>query len=83
MNIRETNHEHSRQNRHASIEQIEKQLADLATLKQKAEAHGAKDFASRTALESLRQHERELQKELRAAKLQARPFFSADAPEPN
>ena len=59
-----------------SVEQIEKQLADLATLKQKAEAHGARDFASRTALKSLRLHERELQEELRAAKLQVRPYRS-------
>jgi hypothetical protein len=54
-----------------SVEQIEKQLADLATLKQKAESHGARDFASRTALKSLCGHERSLQEELRAAKLRS------------
>ncbi|MCP4251523.1 MAG: NACHT domain-containing protein [bacterium] len=50
------------------IEELETQLSDLAKLKQKAEFHGARDFANRTELDSLCKREQELREQLRIAK---------------
>ena len=52
-----------------STREIKRELADLATVKAKAEAHGTPDFASRIGLQSILGHEQELVEELRAAEM--------------
>lgn len=51
-----------------SVAEIEKQLADLAKVKQRAEEYGVRDAASRIALDSLQMHEDELRAELEVAR---------------
>ena len=52
-----------------STRQIREQLADLAEVKASTEAYGARDAASKMALQSIYAHEKELLDELRAAEL--------------
>jgi hypothetical protein len=52
-----------------SKREVERQLADLAKVKAKAETYGMPDFASKIGLQSILCHEQDLREELRAAEL--------------
>jgi hypothetical protein len=52
-----------------SAEEVRRQLADLAKVRDAARAYGTPDFASRAGLEAILGHERSLLEELRAAEM--------------